>query len=220
LPWKKGKIMNMRKLLAAFFFCGIAFTLSAQQLLRPRPSHPDGPSLAATMQFIQTKVQERGRLNFAVYTHDNADGKDYVDQYSSEASNIVADPAACRISYHGNVKKNGAVLTDTDVAFSLHDVQDLVVMPAEQDMKRSLMPLPDTRPGSRDSIRPCFWSWSEELEIKRMDSILPMKRDGQPRRQSLGPCGRAMRRRQQGSVLAGNGAGISQVSNRDLGHPR
>jgi len=138
LPWKKGKIMNMRKLLAAFFFCGIAFTLSAQQPVAPPPKPaPDGPSLAATMQFIQTKVQERGRLNFAVYTHDNADGKDYVDQYSSEASNIVADPAACRISYHGNVKKNGAVLTDTDVAFSLHDVQDLVVMPAEQDMKRS-----------------------------------------------------------------------------------
>jgi hypothetical protein len=119
--------MNMRKLLAAFFFCGIAFTLSAQQPVAPPPKPaPDGPSLAATMQFIQTKVQERGRLNFAVYTHDNADGKDYVDQYSGEASNIVADPAACRISYHGNVKKNGAVLTDTDVAFSLHDVQDLV----------------------------------------------------------------------------------------------
>jgi len=48
-------------------------------------------------------------------------------------------------------------------------------MPAEQDMKRSYAAAGHPT-WSRDSIRPCFWSWSEELEIKRMDSILPMKR--------------------------------------------
>jgi hypothetical protein len=102
----------------------------------PMPA-PDGPSLAATMQFIQDKLQERGRLNFAVYTHDNADGKDYIDQYSSEASNIVADPAACSINYHRNVKKNGAVFADDNVSFSFRDVQDLAVMPEEQEFKRA-----------------------------------------------------------------------------------
>jgi hypothetical protein len=76
----------------------------------PMPA-PDGPSLAATMQFIQDKLQERGRLNFAVYTHDNADGKDYIDQYSSEASD--------------------------NVSFSFRDVQDLAVMPEEQEFKRA-----------------------------------------------------------------------------------
>jgi hypothetical protein len=130
--------MNMRKLLIACLLCGIAFTLSAQQPVPPPPKPvPDGPTLAATMQFIQTKLQERGRLNFAVYTHDNADGKDYIDQYSGEPSNFQADAATCKISYHRNLKKNGAVLADSDVSFNLHDVQDLVVMPAEQEMKRS-----------------------------------------------------------------------------------
>jgi hypothetical protein len=109
----------------------------AQQPVPPPPKPaPDGPTLAATMQFIQDKLQERGRLNFAVYTHDNADGKDYIDQYSSEATNIVADPAACTISYHRNVKRNNAVLADDNVSFSLHNVQDLTVMPAEQDFKK------------------------------------------------------------------------------------
>jgi hypothetical protein len=116
-----------------------AFSASfAQQPVAPPPKPAaDGPTLAATMQFIQTKLQERGRLNFAVYTHDNAEGKDYIDQYSSEATNIVADPAACSISYHRNIKKNGAVVADDNVLFSLRDVQDLVVMPEEQDFKRA-----------------------------------------------------------------------------------
>jgi hypothetical protein len=110
----------------------------SQQVVPPPPKPvPDGPSLAATMQFIQTKLQERGRLNFAVYTHDNADGKDYIDQYSGEPSNFQADAATCKISYHRNLKKNGTVLADADFSFSLHDVRDMVVMPADQDMKRS-----------------------------------------------------------------------------------
>jgi hypothetical protein len=119
-------------------FSAVLINISAiaQQPVPPPPKPAaDGPSLAATMQFIQDKLLERGRLNFAVYSHDNADGKNYIDQYSSEASNIVADPAACSISYHRNVKRNGAVLTDDNVSYSLHDVQDLTVMPAEQDFK-------------------------------------------------------------------------------------
>jgi hypothetical protein len=130
--------MNVRKLLVASLLCGIALTLSAQQAVPPPPKPaPDGPTLAATMQFIQTKLTERGRLNFAVYTHDNADGKDYIDQYSSEHTNFIADAATCKISYHTNLKKNGAVLVDDEVSFSLHDVRDLVVLPADQEMKRS-----------------------------------------------------------------------------------
>ena len=113
------------------------FAAFAQQPVPPPPQPAaDGPSLAVTMQFIQARLQERGRLNFAVYTHDNADGKDYIDQYSSEASNIVADPAACTISYHRNVKRNGAAFADDNISFSLRDVQDLTVMPEEQDMKK------------------------------------------------------------------------------------
>jgi hypothetical protein len=119
--------------LALLLFAAAAATQTAV----PPPPKPaaDGPSLAATMQFIQTKLSERGRINFAVYTHDNADGKDYIDQYSGEATNIVADPAACTISYHRNVKKNGVVLADDNASFSLRDVQDLAVMPEEQDIR-------------------------------------------------------------------------------------
>jgi TonB family protein len=110
----------------------------SQPIAVPPPPRPaaDGPTLAATMQFIQSKLQERGRINFAVYTHDNADGKDYIDQYSSEAGNLFADPASCSISYHRNIKKNGVALADDNISFSLRDVQDLTVMPEEQEFKK------------------------------------------------------------------------------------
>jgi hypothetical protein len=138
LPWKENKIVNIKNVLATCLFCGIALTLSAQQSVPPPPKPAaDGPSLAATMQFIQARMQERGKMNFAVYTHDNVDGKDYIDQYSGEPSNFVADPATCSISYHRDLRKNGTVLSDGNVSFSLREVQNLVVMPAEQDMKRA-----------------------------------------------------------------------------------
>jgi len=77
-------------------------------------------------------------------------------------------------------------------------------MPAEQD-RSGVMPLPDTRPGS-EFDPPMFLCVSEELEIKRMDSILPMKR--WPTASQACPCGQLCAAAAR-IVLAGNGAGIS-----------
>jgi len=121
----------------------VIFTLGTdtpQSNTGAKPAASDsGPSLAATMQFIQDKLNERGSLKFAVHTHDNSAGRDYIDQYINEASNLIADPAACSISYHRTHKKNGAVIADADVSVSLHDVQDVVVMTAEQSWKLSFL---------------------------------------------------------------------------------
>ena len=121
----------------------VIFTLGTdtpQSNTGAKPAASDsGPSLAATMQFIQDKLNERGSLKFAVHTHDNSAGRDYTDQYINEASNLIADPAACSISYHRTHKKNGAVIADADVSVSLHDVQDVVVMTAEQSWKLSFL---------------------------------------------------------------------------------
>ncbi len=126
----------LRSVVSVFVLTAFSTAIAQQPVAPPPKPAPDGPTLAATMQFIQTKLQERGKLNFAVYTHDNADGKDYIDQYSGEPSNFLADAATCKISYHRNLNKNGTVLADSDVSFSLHDVRDLVVMPADQEMNR------------------------------------------------------------------------------------
>jgi hypothetical protein len=101
---------------------------SAQTAVAPPPQPADnGPSLAVTMQFIQAKMNEVGKINFAAYTHDNANGQDFVDQISVESGNVVADPAACRISYHRTLINNGAP-TIKDFTINLRDVLNLSVI--------------------------------------------------------------------------------------------
>ncbi len=117
-------------------------TAVSQQPIVPSPRPADsGPSLAVTMQFIQTKLNELGKVNFAVYQHDSASDKDVSRQFSSEASSVVADAASCRISYHYKFTMNGSTDVgggyDHDTFVPLSGVQDLVVRTGDQDAKRS-----------------------------------------------------------------------------------
>jgi hypothetical protein len=94
--------MNPRILLAASLLCGVAFTLTAQQTVAPPPKPAEsGPSLAVTMKFIQDKMNDQGKINYALYTHDNSSDEDWpVYQISIEISNVIANPATCRITWH------------------------------------------------------------------------------------------------------------------------
>jgi hypothetical protein len=59
------------------------------------------PTLAETMQFIQDKLNEQRRFNFALYTHDNQSGEDATIQYGFEITNAVAN--GCSLSYKVNI---------------------------------------------------------------------------------------------------------------------
>lgn len=109
----------------------------AQRAVPPPPKPADsGPSLAVTMQFIQEKLIGLGTVNYATYVHDNIVGNNWGDQFSVQATNIIADPATCRVTYHWKSTRNGSVTSDIDAFFSLHDVVDIVVTSLEQNMKQ------------------------------------------------------------------------------------
>jgi len=59
------------------------------------------PTLAETMKFIQDKLNEQGRFNFALYTHDNQSGEDASIQYGFETTNAVSSD--CSLSYKVNI---------------------------------------------------------------------------------------------------------------------
>ncbi|MGO9304995.1 MAG: hypothetical protein ACLP3R_15090 [Candidatus Korobacteraceae bacterium] len=125
--------MKMRNLLAASLLCGIALTLSAQQSVAPPPKPADsGPSLAVTMQFIQDKLNDIGKVNFVTFFQNTADGSTGTNAFTNEVSNVVADQNQCRISLHWKVTKDGSVTQDMDAWFSLRDVQNIVVKPYAQ----------------------------------------------------------------------------------------
>jgi len=87
------------------------------------------------MKFIQTKLNEVGKLSFADYVHNNATNSDWIVQNSSEATNVIADPNSCRITYHMKVLVSGHVEFDEDAGIPLKDVQDLTVKAVEEDIK-------------------------------------------------------------------------------------
>jgi hypothetical protein len=130
----------MRRGLMTICFAALVVSgaLAQQKKSVPPPPKPKdaGPSLEVTMKFIQDKVNAVGPVNYAAYYHENAVGagvSDWTAQFGNEASNMVADAGACRISYHWTTRtENGQIASDLDTGFSLKDVQDIAVMPMEQ----------------------------------------------------------------------------------------
>ena|ERR1035438_3359564 len=128
--------MNMRNLIAASLLCGLAFTLSAQQPVPPPPMPADGPTLAVTMQFIQDKMNEQGKINYALYTHDNSSGQDSpVYQISIHAANVIANPATCQITWHKVTTNGGKVGIDKDFSLDLRNVLSFEVRTSTYEAK-------------------------------------------------------------------------------------
>ncbi|MGA3134764.1 MAG: hypothetical protein ABSC88_02105 [Terracidiphilus sp.] len=129
----------MKHWLVATLVCGIlSITASGQQSASPASKPADsGPSLAVTMQLIQSKLNEQGKLNWTTYYHDSADGTNWNYKLSFEASKVVADASACMIGYHFNITRDGVMLSDDDASFSLHDVQDVTLTTGDQRQNKN-----------------------------------------------------------------------------------
>jgi hypothetical protein len=128
---------------AALWFLICLMTISAgsawaqQKKSVPPPPKPadEGPSLEATMKFIQDKLNSVGRVNFAVYYHDAASGNDWVQQFMIETSKVESNPVSCLIKYHEKFERDGQVISDGDFSFSLKNIEKIIVQPQEQELK-------------------------------------------------------------------------------------
>ncbi len=118
----------------AVLLTGPAF---AQTAVPPPPMPADNePSLAVTMQFIQDEMNEQGKINYALYTHDNSNGQDWpVYQISIQATNVVADPATCRITWHKVTTNGGKVGIDRDSSLDLRTVLSFEVRTSMHEAK-------------------------------------------------------------------------------------
>jgi hypothetical protein len=130
----------MKRWLMEACFAGfvVSSALAQQTKTVPPPPKPadEGPSLEVTMKFIQDKLSGIGPVNYALHYHDDVSGNDGTSQWKVEATKVVADASACRVSNHfrqefeeGNF---GAVLVDGDFGLSLKAVANILVMPIEQ----------------------------------------------------------------------------------------
>jgi hypothetical protein len=129
---------NVVRVLSVVSFCFLlSASVVAQQAVPPPPQPAaDGPSLAVTMKFIQDKMNEQGKINYALYTHDNAKGEDWpVYQISINVTNVVADPATCRITWHKQTTNGGKVGLDHDFSLDLRNVQTFEVRTSTYEAK-------------------------------------------------------------------------------------
>ncbi|MGD0292858.1 MAG: hypothetical protein ABSB30_03300 [Terracidiphilus sp.] len=110
----------------------------------------NGPSLEVTMKFIQDKLNTVGTVNFAGYVHDAANNTDGVQKFSATFSNAVANPSACTLSYHRLVFNNGSREHNETVSINLHDVQNISVLPDEQDWQNYLVRTGDSTKTVKD----------------------------------------------------------------------
>jgi len=110
---------------------------SAQKSVPPPPKPDDGgPSLEVTMKFIEDKIGDQGKFNYLMDVHDPKTRNGVRLRHSVEGSNVKADPAMCKISYHWRTTTDGKVGLEGDFWFDLKEVQSIVVLTAEQDGER------------------------------------------------------------------------------------
>ena len=146
--------MRMIAVILAVVLAGA--TAQAQQSVPPPPQPAadkpatSGPSLEVTLKFIQDKLNAIGTVNFAGYVHDSANNTDGVQKFSATISNAAANPGACSFSYHRLVFNNGSREHDENVVINLRDVQNISVLPDEQDWQMYLVRTGDTTKTVKD----------------------------------------------------------------------
>jgi hypothetical protein len=117
----------------------IASTAMAQQAVPPPPRPPEddtGPSLEASLKFIQEKVSDEGRFNFVVYLHDTQSNEEWSNRNTAEISAVTPDAANCRLTLHWKTSVNGKTAADGDYLVDLKTVSNIQIFIPEQELKR------------------------------------------------------------------------------------
>ena len=111
--------------------CLAVSTAVAQKKSAPPKPKDSGPSLEATMRFIQDKLSDIGKVNYVIFGQDTSNNTTFTGSDSEEFSNITVSDQ-CRIQYHLKRIEDGKIQEEGNYGFNLSIVQDVVVEPAER----------------------------------------------------------------------------------------
>ncbi len=93
----------------------------------PEATADNASSLEDTMRALQSELSNIGTVNFAVSGTDTTNGSPFQRRVSEQISNVVADPAQCRVSYHWAERHDDETSPDSDVGVLLRNVTGIVV---------------------------------------------------------------------------------------------
>jgi hypothetical protein len=98
----------------------------------PVQSKPAPASLRDTMKTILNQLSSLGTVTYTAYIQNRTAGSTSPKPFVKQFSNVVADPAQCRVSYHFRVLQGGAVTKDKDSWFVLPAVTSVLIEPESQ----------------------------------------------------------------------------------------
>jgi hypothetical protein len=128
----------LRVVLAICFTILLSAPALAQTAIPPPPKPADsGPSLEATMQFIQEKLSLLEEVKYTLYGHTNEPVTNQVIPFVVEITNVTIDPESCNIGYHWKVSVYDATAKERDMQIPLRDVQMTALSTLEQYSKNS-----------------------------------------------------------------------------------
>ena len=81
------------------------------------------------MKNIQEELSSLGTVSYTSHIQNRTNGSTSPKVYVKKFSNVVADPAQCRVSYHFTVWQGGAVTKDKDAWFILPALTSVIVEP-------------------------------------------------------------------------------------------
>lgn len=125
--------MKRNAWLVAILVCAVCNAAWGQQgTAAPPNSAGTGPGLAATLEVIQTNMNQQGKLSWVTDYHDSTDGANWSHGLTFEMTGVTSDAAACTINYHYKITRDGALIAEKDAIVSLHDVQEVELTTGDQ----------------------------------------------------------------------------------------
>jgi hypothetical protein len=96
-----------------------------------------GPSLEATLGFIRDKLSQEGQLSYSSALHDSADGRNWSNNFTVEATNVQADLDGCRVTYHWRTTNNGNSAYDGEAGVPFRIVTRVEITSMSEDLDKS-----------------------------------------------------------------------------------
>jgi hypothetical protein len=84
------------------------------------------------MKTIQNQLSSLGNVSYTAYIQNRTNGSTSPKPFVKQFSNVDADSAQCRVSYHFRVLQGGAVTKDKDAWFILPAVTSVLIEPESQ----------------------------------------------------------------------------------------
>jgi hypothetical protein len=130
----------MKRYLMMMCLAVLAVSAAVAQEKKTVPPPPkaanDGPSLEVTMKFIQDKLNDADKLNFAINWYNVAiDKVENTYQIGYEVSNVAANPARCVITIERKILIDGRTI-QINQDWGLRDVLDLAVRTGAEEVRK------------------------------------------------------------------------------------